>query len=401
MIETIRKHWLFRIINGFLLLVLTVLSITLGIAVFTSALKGRMTTWVVVAVAVYIVLFTAYLILNLWGVFRAKTEFEKVKSIAYSDRMTSLGNRSSYEDYLASLNESIEKGTAESSLFVLMMDANGLKKTNDIFGHVAGDELIIGTAECIKKTFRDYGRCFRPGGDEFVVIAAMSHNEFLEKKKELEEALLNWKGSYVQGIRIAMGKADRYEFPNAMMEELIDVADRRMYEEKQRYYASQLVIEEDDNEPVARKRARYADSFTLTKYTMPIIRQMAEVIPGGFFIYQEDESRELIYYNRVVLDIYGCTTNAEFKELTGGNFEGMVYKEDFERIQESIDDQINSEESDGMDHVIYRIVRKDGSIRWVDDYGHFSHSDDFGDIYYVFINDITEAYEAGRIQLEK
>lgn len=393
MLETIRQHWLFRVINGFLVLLLAVLSVVLGIVFMSPFIKEHISPSLVAVVTAYIFLFIIYLVLNLWGVFHANREFDKVKKIAYADKMTNLGNRRAYEEYISMLNESIRNGTAEPGLFVLMMDANGLKKTNDIFGHMAGDELIIGVAECILKVFGDRGRSFRAGGDEFVVITAMSHNDYLSKKKEMEQALSDWKGEHIHGITVAMGKADRYEFPDATAEELIDIADRRMYEEKQRYYASQLVVY-DDNEPEARKRARYADNFTLTKYTMPIIRQMAEVIPGGFFIYREDDKRELIYYNRQVLEIFGCKTGSEFRTLTGGTFEGMVHKEDFRKIQDSIDDQINAEEGNGMDHVVYRIIRKDGSIRWIDDYGHFSHSEDFGDIYYVFINDITEVYES-------
>ena len=394
MLETIRKHWLFRVVNGFLVLILAVLSVVLGVVFMSPFIKEYISPSLVAVVTAYIFLFILYLVLNLWGVFHANREFDKVKKIAYSDKMTNLGNRRAYEEYISMLNESIRNGTAEPGLFVLMMDANGLKKTNDIFGHMAGDELVIGVAECILKVFGEHGRAFRAGGDEFVVITAMSHNDYLSKKKEMQQALSEWKGEHINGITVAMGKADRYEFPDATAEELIDIADRRMYEEKQRYYASQLVVYDDDNEPEARKRARYADNFTLTKYTMPIIRQMAEVIPGGFFIYREDDKRELIYYNRQVLEIFGCETGRDFRTLTGGTFEGMVYKDDFKRIQDSIDDQINAEEGNGMDHVIYRIIRKDGSIRWIDDYGHFSHSEDFGDIYYVFINDITEAYES-------
>ncbi len=394
MLETIRNHWLFRVINGFLVLLLAVLSVVLGVVFMSPFIKEQISPSLVAGVTAYIFLFIIYLVFNLWGVFHANREFDKVKKIAYADKMTNLGNRRAYEEYISMLNESIRNGTAEPGLFVLMMDANGLKKTNDIFGHMAGDELIIGVAECILKVFGDHGRSFRAGGDEFVVITAMSHNDYLSKKKEMQQALSDWKGEHIHGITVAMGKADRYEFPDATAEELIDIADRRMYEEKQRYYASQLVVYDDDNESEARKRARYADNFTLTKYTMPIIRQMAEVIPGGFFIYREDDKRELIYYNRQVLEIFGCETGSEFRTLTGGTFEGMVYKDDFKRIQDSIDDQINAEEGNGMDHVIYRIIRKDGSIRWIDDYGHFSHSEDFGDIYYVFINDITETYES-------
>lgn len=139
-----------------------------------------------------------------------------------------------------------------------------------------------------------------------------------------------------------------------------------------------------------RRRDRYSDDFALTKYTLPVVWQMAEVIPGGFLIYREDEKRELIYSNKKVHEIFGCKDLAEFKELTGYTFNGMVYSEDFEQVQAAIDSQIDSEEGDGMDHVVYRIKRKDGQIRWVDDYGHFSHSPEYGDVYYVFINDITE-----------
>ena len=86
------------------------------------------------------------------------------------------------------------------------------------------------------------------------------------------------------------------------------------------------------------RRSRYSDGFALTRYTMPVVMQMAEVIPGGFFIYREDEKRELIYANKKVLEIYGCDTLDEFKALTGFTFQGMVHPEDFERIQQSIDE---------------------------------------------------------------
>ncbi len=136
------------------------------------------------------------------------------------------------------------------------------------------------------------------------------------------------------------------------------------------------------------------EEFSLTKDNMPIVQQLAEKIPGGFFVYQESGHRELLFVNHIVLEIFGCKTLEEFYELTGGTFEGMVHPEDFEAIQSSIDQQIEADKEDQLDYVTYRIVRKDGSIRWVDDYGHFSRSKDFGDIYYVFLNDITEKHEA-------
>ncbi|MCR5545972.1 MAG: response regulator [Lachnospiraceae bacterium] len=132
--------------------------------------------------------------------------------------------------------------------------------------------------------------------------------------------------------------------------------------------------------------------FTLTKENLTIAENFSEQIPGGFFIYQENETRNLIYVNHVVLEIFGCDTLDEFKELTGYTFPGMVHPEDFDKIQSSIDSQITNDNTNSLDYVEYRIIRKDGSIRYVDDYGHFSRSEDFGDIFYVFISDITEKF---------
>jgi len=124
---------------------------------------------------------------------------------------------------------------------------------------------------------------------------------------------------------------------------------------------------------------------------MPAIEWLAEQMPGGFFIYRAEGDTELLYVNHATCDIFGCSTLEEFREYTGNTFKGMVHPDDYEKIQESIDDQIASS-ADGhkMDYVVYRIIRKDGSIRWVDDYGHFANLPGYGDVYYVFIGDITE-----------
>ncbi len=124
---------------------------------------------------------------------------------------------------------------------------------------------------------------------------------------------------------------------------------------------------------------------------MPVLEWLAEQMPGGFFVYRADESTELLYVNQSTCDIYGCETVEEFRELTGNTFKGMVHPEDYDAIQSSIDDQISeSSNSRNNDYVVYRIIRKDGSIRWVDDYGHYATLPGYGEVYYVFIGDITD-----------
>jgi len=368
------------------------------VAAILYALNGKWMLYFTLAMFFYTLTVSLNLLINLWRTLKNSMELDQVKKLAYYDNLTGLENRRSYKDYVETLNEKIKDNNSDHTLSAIMLDVNGLKKTNDIYGHKAGDELLTGSSECIKNVFKSVGRCFRTGGDEFVVLADIEHDEFEKKASELKDMLSAWKGDYIDGISISVGKADSVEFPDYDADKLLIEADKRMYEDKQNYYASQLMEAYEDTDNKSTRRQRYADDFDLTKYTMPIIRQMAEVIPGGFFIYKEDETRELIYQNQKVLDIYGCKTLAEFKELTGYNFEHMVYPEDFKRIQDSIDAQIDSSDGDGMDHVIYRITRRDGQIRWVDDYGHFSHSPDYGDIYYVFISDITERVEASEIK---
>ena len=123
---------------------------------------------------------------------------------------------------------------------------------------------------------------------------------------------------------------------------------------------------------------------------LPMLKWVAEQVPGGFFVYSAKEPYELFYANSAVLDIYGCENLDEFRELTGYTFQGMVYPEDFDAIQESIEEQIADPDNDRLDHVEYRITRKDGEIRWIDDYGHFATFPEHGDAFYVFISDITE-----------
>ena len=129
--------------------------------------------------------------------------------------------------------------------------------------------------------------------------------------------------------------------------------------------------------------------FDLTEETLPVVEEIGGHMPGGFFIYKAEEPEELIYANKPVFDIFGCADLEEFKELTGFTFRGMVHPDDYDSITASIVQQIDTSEEQ-MDYAEYRITRKDGRIRWVDDYGHYCSTKTYGGIYVVFISDITE-----------
>ncbi len=117
--------------------------------------------------------------------------------------------------------------------------------------------------------------------------------------------------------------------------------------------------------------------------------QFMDEMPGGFLIYHADGGEQIIHANKALLRIFQCQTLKEFQELTRNSFRGMVYPEDLDAVEQSIKEQIAHSKFD-LDYVEYRIVRKDGQIRWIEDYGHFIHSKSIGDIFYVFIGDATE-----------
>ena len=129
--------------------------------------------------------------------------------------------------------------------------------------------------------------------------------------------------------------------------------------------------------------------FELNKQTLSVIEEIGRHMPGGFYIYQAAEPGKLIYANKAVFEIYGCRDLEEFVELTGFTFKGMTHPDDYPMICDSIENQISSSAS-GMDFLEYRIIRKDGAVRWVDDYGHYAETKAYGGIYVVFISDITE-----------
>ena len=95
---------------------------------------------------------------------RKKRE-EEIKYLSSHDVLTGLLNRSS----LAQIQKAVD---VEENLpiSVIVADINGLKMTNDVFGHAAGDELIKESARILLESCRERDLIARVGGDEFVVI---------------------------------------------------------------------------------------------------------------------------------------------------------------------------------------------------------------------------------------
>ncbi len=110
-------------------------------------------------------------------------------------------------------------------------------------------------------------------------------------------------------------------------------------------------------------------------------------LPGGFFIYEAEGTERILFAEENVIRMFGCTTFEEFMEYVNGSFRGMVYPEDLTKIENEIQAQTMFGEK-RHDYVRYRIMTKQGDIRYIEDFGHLLHSMDGKSFFYVFIVDV-------------
>lgn len=165
---------------------------------------------------------------------KEKAKVEELEIISNTDALTELNNRHAYEEKISTL----EKGAVPSDLWIISMDLNGLKESNDTIGHHAGDELLKGMASCLSKTFSDKGEVYRVGGDEFSVIAQCSKAEMDAMLLKLEEYRAGWHGNLNHELNFSKGVVCADEITGCSISMLEKEADKRMYDEKRRYYST-------------------------------------------------------------------------------------------------------------------------------------------------------------------
>ncbi len=145
------------------------------------------------------------------------------------DQLTDLQNRRAYEETIEELAKDLPSGCC-----VIAVDVNDLKKTNDRFGHHVGDELLIGTARCLCRSFAGTDRIYRIGGDEFAVIIMDEGYDVDAALDRLNRYSADWKGDQIHGFTVSTGVASAKEFDD--IDAILKAADQRMYDSKREYY---------------------------------------------------------------------------------------------------------------------------------------------------------------------
>lgn len=97
-----------------------------------------------------------------------RTGAEVARRLARIDALTGLGNRRSFDEALTV--EAARAAREGTPLAVGLVDVDNLKRVNDRFGHLEGDRCLREVARVMERSVRTTDRCFRWGGDEFVVV---------------------------------------------------------------------------------------------------------------------------------------------------------------------------------------------------------------------------------------
>jgi diguanylate cyclase (GGDEF)-like protein len=154
---------------------------------------------------------------------------DKVNS-AKTDPLTKSLNR---EEFQRRAKKQIKRRGAKCALLAIDLDI--FKQINDTYGHLAGDEVLLATAQRMNDAIRSQDLVSRVGGDEFMILLCNVHSQeqvshIMERIRELGEQDISIGDQSVRvGISIghAMVPQDGEDYIS-----LYQVADRRMYEQK-------------------------------------------------------------------------------------------------------------------------------------------------------------------------
>ena len=158
---------------------------------------------------------------------------EQLVALAERDPLTNLFNRRRFHEELGRLLADAER--RHTGVGLLSFDLDGFKPINDQYGHPAGDEVLVGLADGLRRIVRRNEMFFRLGGDEFAVLMPDASTEALaELASRLLEGVaalrFNFSG-HEAGVTASIGAACFPEHGRDV-ETLMAAADRAMYRSK-------------------------------------------------------------------------------------------------------------------------------------------------------------------------
>lgn len=179
-------------------------------------------------------------------VFRDVTEEKerqaKIQYLSFHDQLTGLNNRRFFEDELRRIDT-----TSNLPITLVMIDVNGLKLTNDAFGHLLGDKLLQRVAEILRKECRNEDIIARIGGDEFVILLPKTSSEEAERFLNRINAVITQEKINSMSVSVSYGwetKRETEEDLSSIFKKAEDYMYRRKLSEStsMRYKTIEVII---------------------------------------------------------------------------------------------------------------------------------------------------------------
>ena len=150
---------------------------------------------------------------------------------ANTDGLTELYNHRQFHERL---DEEIARGSRFGAVFsIIMLDIDLFKVYNDIYGHLAGDQILRNMGELIKSSIRKLDIPFRYGGEEFSVILPEARLDNAYKIAErIRKTVESKASSRAMPVTVSVGVAS-WPSDGITREELIGCADTALYRAKQ------------------------------------------------------------------------------------------------------------------------------------------------------------------------
>ena len=159
---------------------------------------------------------------------------ERIENLAQNDALTGLYNLRMFNEVWQRAHQASERDRGVYAL--LMIDMDKLKDINDAFGHEAGNSAITLVAQCLQRSIRGTDCAARFGGDEFAVLLPGASPEIAETvvkrvRHNVYKTTLDLRSRMIR-CSVSIGVVN-YPKDARDMRELLSMADRKMYRDKE------------------------------------------------------------------------------------------------------------------------------------------------------------------------
>ncbi|KMM99556.1 GGDEF domain-containing protein [Pseudomonas helleri] len=215
------------LIHGVFYLIKALIAVLPGEFIDLAAFRGEIIQISLVEGAMAIMLIA----LSMTGTERYRRE-KQIARLAARDPLTALYNRRALEMRAPPLLNGV---SAERPGALLLIDIDNFKLINDLFGHTAGDRLLISLSEMIRAVLPKDALAARLGGDEFVILLSNASSERIEALASAlrEPFYLATSQTFAtpQAVTLSIG-AELFDRPPASLSQLIELGDAALYASK-------------------------------------------------------------------------------------------------------------------------------------------------------------------------